>query len=339
MASQSPNGPYTILIFRGATSGPTRFRLGVTTVRRLLWAGAVLLVIQIGFGTHYLIQRGQVEELQATNAEGAKALERLRSKLAQAEDQTRKFAETVARLKDRVLTVKKTNEKVRVMLGLPPQLVEQQREVNGRGGDEVPFLEGGSRDEDAASGDRAQGFPVKEEAGQNPVLELTPVLERELSWLDQETSIQERQGEELVASAEQRRARWEATPSIWPVKGWITSSFGRRVSPFTGKPAMHRGLDIGAEPGSPIQAPAGGVVRIAGYDSKMGRFITIDHGYGIETQYGHLQKILVTRGQRVQRGENIGLVGSSGRFSTGPHLHYQVAVNDRVVNPRRFILE
>lgn len=340
MASQPPNNRYTILIFRGATSGPIRFRLGTTTARRLLWVGVALVIIQIGFGAHYLIQRGQVAELQATSKEDAKALVTLRSGLAEAEEQTRLFAETVARLKERVLAVKKTNEKVRVMLGLPPQLVENQGEVNGRGGDEVPFVESGPRDEEPVSGEREQDILVNtEEADQTPVLELAPHLERELSWLDQETSIQERQSEELVASAEQRRARWEATPSIWPVKGWITSGFGRRISPFTGQPAMHRGLDIGAAPGSPIQAPANGIVRIADYDSKMGRFITIDHGFGIETQYGHLQKILVARGQRVRRGENIGLVGSSGRFSTGPHLHYQVAVNDRVVNPHRFILE
>ena len=123
------------------------------------------------------------------------------------------------------------------------------------------------------------------------------------------------------------------------MKGSITSRFGPRVSPFTGKKALHSGLDIGARNGTEVRAPASGKVVVAAYDGRMGKFIRIDHGYGIETTYGHLSKIHVKYGDRVHRGDLIGLVGSSGKFSTGPHLHYQVAVNDRVVDPRHYILD
>jgi murein DD-endopeptidase MepM/ murein hydrolase activator NlpD len=143
--------------------------------------------------------------------------------------------------------------------------------------------------------------------------------------------------EELSEAATARSARWAATPSIWPVKGWVTSGFGPRVSPFTGQAAMHEGLDIGTAPNSPILAPAAGRVTVTGFDAKMGNMVAIDHGYGIETQYGHLSKVLVKSGQKVKRGDLIGLVGSTG-FSTGPHLHYLLKINSQPVNPQRYIL-
>jgi len=118
----------------------------------------------------------------------------------------------------------------------------------------------------------------------------------------------------------------------------VTSGFGPRISPFTQQLAMHDGLDIGAPSETPVRAPAGGKVAAVGYDTKMGRMIALDHGYGIETRYGHLAKALVREGQKVKRGDIIGLVGSSG-LSTGPHLHYMVKVNDRAVNPERYLLD
>jgi len=163
-------------------------------------------------------------------------------------------------------------------------------------------------------------------------------LEREIAWLQNEVVSQERSLEELSQAASERLTRWASTPSVWPVKGWVTSGFGLRISPFTGQPAMHDGLDIGAEPNADIHAPAAGQVTAAGFDPKMGNVVNIDHGYGIQTQYGHMAKILVKPGQKVKRGDRIGLVGSTG-LSTGPHLHYMVKVNNRPVNPQRYILQ
>jgi murein DD-endopeptidase MepM/ murein hydrolase activator NlpD len=162
-------------------------------------------------------------------------------------------------------------------------------------------------------------------------------VQHELEQLQTETVFQERTLEELTMAANARRMRWASTPSVWPVRGWVTSHFGPRISPFTGEESLHDGIDIGAAPNTPVQAPAAGTVAAVGFDAKMGNIINIDHGYGIQTQYGHLAKVLVKKGQNVKRGEVIGLVGSTG-FSTGPHLHYLVKVNQRAVNPQSYIL-
>jgi murein DD-endopeptidase MepM/ murein hydrolase activator NlpD len=110
------------------------------------------------------------------------------------------------------------------------------------------------------------------------------------------------------------------------------------VSPFTEKPAWHDGLDIGASPNAPVQAPAQGRIISVGFDPKMGNNVKIDHGYGIETVYGHLAKALVKEGQRVKRGDVVALVGTTG-LSTGPHLHYMVKKNGQTLDPRKFILD
>ena len=129
-----------------------------------------------------------------------------------------------------------------------------------------------------------------------------------------------------------------STPTIAPVHGLITDGFGRRRDPFTGRWAIHRGLDIAARVGTPVVAPADGVVVETGRERGFGRIVRISHGTGYTTIYGHLHRILVRPGQKVHRGETIGLVGSSGR-STGPHLHYEVHKNGRAVNPLYYILD
>ena len=159
-----------------------------------------------------------------------------------------------------------------------------------------------------------------------------------LEWLSKQATVQERILDELSQAAEQRSSRWASTPSIWPVKGWVTSGFGPRVSPFTEKPAWHDGLDIGAAPNTPVRAPAQGRITSIGYDPKLGNIVRLDHGFGVETLYGHLAKALVKEGQRVERGDVIALVGSSG-LSTGPHLHYMVKLNGQTLDPTKYILE
>ncbi len=128
-----------------------------------------------------------------------------------------------------------------------------------------------------------------------------------------------------------------STPSIWPVQGYLTSGFGYRSSPFTGKPTLHRGLDISNRIGMPIRAPARGTVTFVGTEGGYGSVVILDHGNNITTRYAHLSKVSVKVGQYVQRGEVIAALGNSGR-STGPHLHYEVLVNGVHVNPLRYIL-
>jgi murein DD-endopeptidase MepM/ murein hydrolase activator NlpD len=135
---------------------------------------------------------------------------------------------------------------------------------------------------------------------------------------------------------ERRQALAAATPSIWPVAGYLSSAYGPRRDPFTGGSDFHSGLDISAPKGQPVQATADGTVLSASYQGNYGNLIEIDHGFGITTRYGHLSRYAASRGQRVRRGDIIGYVGSTGR-STSPHLHYEVLVNGRLTNPLRLL--
>lgn len=143
---------------------------------------------------------------------------------------------------------------------------------------------------------------------------------------------------DLWESLSDRQSLLNATPNIRPAKGWFTSRFGYRVSPFTGRPALHAGLDIAAAPGSPVYATADGVVTYAGYDEGFGKMVTIDHGYGLTTRYGHNSQIYVQVGQRVSRWDVVASVGNTGR-STGHHLHYEVRVNGVPKDPALYILD
>lgn len=131
---------------------------------------------------------------------------------------------------------------------------------------------------------------------------------------------------------ERRQALASATPSIWPLTGWISSGFGSRRDPFTGGTDFHPGLDISGNTGQEIQAPADGTVVDASYTGNYGNLVTIDHGFGITTRYAHLSRFAISPGQEVRRGQVIGYVGTTGR-STSSHLHYEVLVNGRLTNP------
>ena len=126
------------------------------------------------------------------------------------------------------------------------------------------------------------------------------------------------------------------TPAIWPVMGHITDSFGQRLDPFSGEGAFHTGVDVAADYGAPVHATADGVVLDAGQHSGYGRVVIVDHGFGLTTWYAHLSSYAVISGTRVKRGEVIGYTGISGR-STGPHVHYEVRMNNAPVNPWRYM--
>jgi murein DD-endopeptidase MepM/ murein hydrolase activator NlpD len=135
-----------------------------------------------------------------------------------------------------------------------------------------------------------------------------------------------------------RRNLLASTPTVTPVLGILTDGFGSRRDPITGRRAYHRGLDISARRGTKVVAPAAGVVVFAGRDGGLGRVVRLSHGFGFTTVFGHLHKILVEPGQEVDRRQSIGLLGSSGR-STGPHLHYEVHVDGKAVDPLYYILD
>lgn len=130
--------------------------------------------------------------------------------------------------------------------------------------------------------------------------------------------------------------RASAAPALWPVVGTITGSFGERIDPFKGEGAFHRGVDISTAYGEPVLAPADGQVACADFINGYGRTSVLGHLLGITTLYGHLSSFAVMAGQQVQRGDVIGYVGLSGR-STGPHLHYEVRINNVPVNPHKYL--
>ncbi|MBZ5645491.1 MAG: M23 family metallopeptidase, partial [Acidobacteriia bacterium] len=127
-----------------------------------------------------------------------------------------------------------------------------------------------------------------------------------------------------------------STPSLWPVIGHLTGSFGERMDPFSGEGAFHTGVDISSQYGDSVHVSAEGVVIEADERAGYGRLVVVDHGYGVTTYYGHLSTYSVVVGEQLRRGDTIGSVGVSGR-STGPHVHYEVRINGAPVNPMRYL--
>jgi len=341
-SSPESSDAYTVVVFRGSTAKPLRFSFPGKFVRKLLIVAGLLLLADLLVISHYVIRTGEVWELSAFRTEALSARE-----------QTAAFSSAIEDLKKRIVAMKEVNQRLRVMLGI--EVPKAGDMVNGRGGEDVPLPEGdststgmipaqkgagalpGGLKPEAEGGDAAHTPSAGIESSHHDIATVTS-LQDGLEWLTREASTQERLLNELAQAAEQRSSRWAATPSIWPVKGWVTSGFGPRISPFTEKPAWHDGLDIGAAPNAPVQAPAQGRVTATGFDPKLGNIVRLDHGFGIETLYGHLAKALVKEGQRVKRGDVVGLVGSSG-LATGPHLHYMVKVNGQALDPVKYILE
>lgn len=159
-----------------------------------------------------------------------------------------------------------------------------------------------------------------------------------LSRLSESVRLEEVRQQDLLRALRENRDALASMPSIWPVVGFISSNFGGRSSPFGGGGQFHKGLDISNRMGTPVLAPAQGAVILAARDGAYGNSVEINHGGGIVTKYGHMQRWAVQPGQWVKRGEIIGYIGMSGR-TTGPHLHYEVRLNGVPVNPMRYILE
>lgn len=137
---------------------------------------------------------------------------------------------------------------------------------------------------------------------------------------------------------DRRNALAAATPSIWPAQGWLTSSMGNRQDPIAGGADFHKGLDIAGEKGQPVYATAAGTIEESGWSGAYGNLIVIDHGFGLESRYGHLLDYTVKRGDTVQRGDVIGHVGATGR-ATGYHLHYEVHANGKLLNPLQLLTQ
>jgi murein DD-endopeptidase MepM/ murein hydrolase activator NlpD len=166
-------------------------------------------------------------------------------------------------------------------------------------------------------------------------------MHEQVNELNRASIQQQDEFESLLKSLEDQHNLLASTPAIRPIsngeKSWVTSKFGFRQSPFTDQREFHQGYDISTREGTPIMATADGVVIYAGRKGLLGNTVIIDHGHGMVTRYGHCQKFLKKRGEKVKRWEPIALVGNTGR-STGPHVHYEVRLNGIPVNPFKYIL-
>ncbi len=158
----------------------------------------------------------------------------------------------------------------------------------------------------------------------------------ESGGLFHEVSPLEAQKDELVSRLDFYLKKASAIPLGKPLNGRITSRFGKRRDPLNGRVSFHDGIDIRGRRGAKIYATANGIVTLAGYNGGYGNYVEVQHGDGYKTAYAHMKKILVKRGQRVHRGDIIGLVGNTGR-STGPHLHYEIRRNDTPLNPAKYM--
>lgn len=174
------------------------------------------------------------------------------------------------------------------------------------------------------------------QGGYSPDTPGTPSGMNDLQRVDQKSVKLEKHMQRLKDLALEQSLLTSSMPTAWPLKGYIASPFGYRTDPIAGGTEYHEGIDISAPYGARVAAPADGVVLFAGVQNGYGYTVVLGHRYGITTRYGHLSSYSVRVGQRLQKGESLGFVGSTGR-STGPHLHYEVLVNQKAVNPFRFL--
>ncbi len=295
------NDSYTVVIFSGTkTSEPYRLSLKKGVIKLFIGFAVVFSMVLAAFSFQYYLMWDQLEDVTS-----------LRKENKTQKVQIQGFSNTIEDLKNKVVRLVEFDRKLRVMTDIGPP----KRNTSA-------FGVGGSDEQQISS---------------YAALQPLEVIHRDLELLQSRVAQQDKSFQELEEVVHDRQSLWASTPSIWPTSGWLTSSFGKRISPFSGRLTNHNGIDIAARPGTPIIAPASGVVTYSKFNGGFGRFLKLNHGYGVVTHYGHLSKVDVKVGQKVKRGDVIAYVGNTG-LSTGPHLHYEVSVNKVPINPMTYIL-
>lgn len=299
---------YHIVIFKDR-EGARKLRLGS-------WIGAILLVVVavgIGAGLSFRDFYSRSRDLERELAD-------TQNLLRAQESQVLSLSGKLNELEQDVRRVQQFDAKLRVLMNIEKDSAETENEDQA--------------DQAAAGSPGGLYNPLFLSRHRELYLRRLHGLVDELETT---VRLEEVDQQNLVAFLRENKDSLLSTPSIWPVKGFLTSSFGWRRAPLSGATRLHQGLDISTAIGTPVRAPARGAVTFAGWDGAYGICITIDHGGGISTRYAHLSKSAVKAGDYVQRGDVIGAVGNTGR-STGPHLHYEVRLRDVPVNPMRYIL-
>lgn len=300
-------GTLTVIIL---PDGAGRPRTVAIKRSRLRFAGLALVVFLAAvamMAVSHRALRKQVAELNSIQEEASAQ----RSQIAS-------MAKDLEGLQEQFYKLQELDRKLRLLVSLEPSSQSTKPPV-GLGGPDTS-----SSSDDVFISDRQST--------------LIGNMRRELALLSEAASIQEASFKEIQSAFQQQRSRLASTPSIWPVRGWMTSGFGQRISPFTGRRVLHTGIDIATRKGAIVLAPADGLVSRVTTEYDFGKLVEIDHGHGVVTRFGHNSKILVRPGQQVRRGEPIARVGNTGR-STGPHLHYEVRLNGAPVNPKRYIVD
>lgn len=292
---------WRIILFRSA-SGKIEFKL---TVGRILLFGAapVLALLACAACTCFLPGwggKGPTSELKVELALLTRSLDLTERKLADLEEV----------IQNKIAL----DEKVRVVSDL--EIIHKEVRSLGVGGTDWHS---------------EQPEMVRPELGNRLAL-----IGERIETLKRQSRFEQESFEEIVTSLKDRQKLLAHTPSILPARGFLTSYYGWRRHPLVKRKEFHRGLDIANLVGTPIVAPADGRVSFAGWKKGFGKFLEIDHGYGYITRYGHLKSILVRVGDRVFRGQTIGQLGTSGK-TTGPHVHYEILVNGKHTNPKRYV--
>ena len=330
----------TLILVPDECSPVRRFQVPRALLRYGVWGAALALVLGTAGFADWVRLRLEAYDLAA-----------LRAKTAEDQEQLAGLARDLRGLEDQLGRLLELERKVRVIANLPAALPEAAAPAQLGG---VPAGEGGRGGEEPEAGapatvsapapaatPRPRGGRV-EALPRPPTLGLDgAVLRRVREKAARLAARMELRGgafEDLVRRLHGLRERLAATPSIWPADGRVTSAFGWRVSPFTGRRQFHAGLDIAADPGTEILAAARGKVVFAGSKGALGRTVIVDHGHGFRTTYAHASVLHVERGDPVERGQRLAAVGSSGR-STGPHVHYAVSVQGRNVDPADYVLD
>lgn len=328
---------YTVIVAPDDTSRVRRFQVNHGLFRRVAVGGSVALVVLLLAFVDYLRLRVQAMDV-----------DRLRAQTQAQQEKVDQVSVTLETLEGELGRLREFERKVRVIANLPTSMAEtvseSKPETAGQGGGSEPWEgplppEGASYESppDATAGPAAVG-----DVGALPQNELDAAALARVSHkaerlgpllLARTASV-----EELVDQLQGRSRLLASTPSIWPARGWLTSGYGYRVSPFTGKRQFHAGVDIAADNGTEIVAPARGRVTFVGRKGPLGKALVIDHGYGVRTSYGHTAEVHVKPGHEVERGQVVASIGMSGR-TTGPHLHYAVEVNGKSRNPLDYVFE
>jgi murein DD-endopeptidase MepM/ murein hydrolase activator NlpD len=321
---------YSLIVVTDETKPIRRFDLPKRTARRALQgAGLAALLLAFGLVDYVRVRMDHAE------------LARLRVETAEQRARIAAFDATVAEVETRLTRLSEFERKVRTIANLPGQVAtggEDIEKVGGEGGDLEPPAAAAIED-DAFVGEPAPETPAPPRAEPAaPGGDRVSLLRIEAERLGHVAAGQELSLGALIRQLEDKHHRLVSSPAIWPTRGWLTSRFGPRISPFTGQPQFHSGIDIAGAYGTDVIAPARGRVSFVGSKGPLGRTLVIDHGYGVRTHYGHNDEIIVRVGEEVERGQVIAKLGSSGR-STGPHLHYSVEVNGKAKNPLDFILD